>query len=234
MGESTGVVTQPTDPNVLDTGGQGSGAGGTDTTAGDNEALESLKAQLAEREALLEEQRKVQSGLDRRVSQLQEQLKLAEQEKQDLTKQLDELRSAASGASEELEQYKARVPELESKLGEMEAQLQQHSSAAEQARIVATEFPMLAPLLETGGLPQFTEADEFREKLDKIVSALNLAGQQQFQRQAAGAHPPASPPAQPTLNSNQILADMLKASEEQDWDRYNQLAEQWRQVASKG
>lgn len=181
----------------------------------------------------LAEQKKIQAGLDRRLAQLQEQLRLLTEENEGLKKQLDEAHKTTADSAAELEQLRSRVPELESELGTLKEQLGKHNAESQRAKLVATEFPMLAPLLETGGLPPFESEEQFRESAQKIVNALNLSAQTQYQAQMAGVRPPASPPSNATGDLESLKADMSRAWRAGDMEKFRQLQDLWYQAVEE-
>jgi TolA-binding protein len=198
-----------TPPNA---GGEGTQNGGQDTAQ-----------QLVEANAQIEQLRKLQSGETKRVSQLTEQLRLSQERVAELEKSLAE---ATEGITQRDEQLKV-LPDLQAQLGELTEAANARSAEAQRAQLVATEFPMLAPLLETGGLPALTDADDFRAKAAKIVTALGITADQQYKRQMEGTKPPASPAAGASVDADAIQDAMWAAFRSGDQKEYERLRDEW-------
>lgn len=220
---TTGQGTPP--ENSAANSDAGTPAAGTDAGSSaaptDGTTLEGLSKQL-------EDQKSIQSGLDRRVGQLTEQLGLVQTDNTRLIDELKQSRETSSSAVTELETLKTQFSETQAQLAKFQDQAAAQGAEAQRAKMVATEFPALAPLLDAGGLPEFTDADEFRGKLQGIMGAMNISANNQYQAKMQGAKPPASPGAGSAPgDASAIRADMVKAADEGDWDRYETLTAQW-------
>jgi TolA-binding protein len=194
--------------------------GGSATQNGDQSTVQQ---QLAEANAQIEQLRKLQSGETKRVSQLTEQLRLSQERVAELEKALVE---ATEGITQRDEQLKV-LPELQAQLGELTEAANAHSAEAQRAQLVATEFPMLAPLLETGGLPALEDADDFRAKAERIVTALGITADRQYQQQMEGVKPPAAPAAGAKVDADDIFDNMMAAHRRGDTEEYNRLRDEW-------
>jgi DNA repair exonuclease SbcCD ATPase subunit len=195
-------------------------AGATETPqAGATEAA--LQAQL-------EEQRSIQAGLDRRVAQLTAQLGVEQQTKETLTAQLQELQSGTTEGTQELESLRQTLTTLEGEKAQWEQMLAVTQDHAERIRVVATEFPALAPLVEANALPEAKDLDEFRQRLGSMATAFTAQANAAYQQMAEGVKPPASPPAsmQPA-NLDTLHRSMLTALKDGKTEEYNRLREQW-------
>jgi len=185
-------------------------------TAGVPNPQQTLEAQLAEQKA-------IQSGLDKRVAQLMQQVANDSKEKKDLADKL----AAAGQTGQELELLRQKVAASDGEKTALEQQIAAIKVQAERVGIVASEFPALAPLVAAGALPEAKDNDEFRAKLKGMADAFNANAQVTFQTMAAGARPPASPPAATPGDSRAIQRDMLAALRDNDFTKYNTLKEQW-------
>ena len=175
----------------------------------------------------LDEQRKIQQGLDRRVAQLNQQLTVAQQEKDNLAQQLEALQGKSGAEGEELETLRQKVTAYDAEKADLTAQLEATQQEAERIKLVAAEFPALAPLIDQGALPQAADMDEFRAKLDGLNTAFANQAKVQFENMAQGVKPPASPPAGAQPDTNALHKDMLAALRANDMETYNTLREQW-------
>jgi TolA-binding protein len=203
-------------------------AGGEGTQNGTQDQGQQMQAQLAEANAQIEQLRKLQSGETKRVSQLTEQLRVSQERVAELEGSLAEALETIAQRDEQLQV----LPELQSQLGELTEAANARSAEAQRAQLVATEFPMLAPLLETGGLPALTDADDFRAKAQKIVTALGITADQQYKRQMEGTKPPATPPAGATVDPDSIYAPMMDALKRGDMEEYRRLSAEWYEHAA--
>jgi len=174
-------------------------------------------------EAQLAEQKAIQSGLDKRVAQLMQQVATTAQEKKELADRL----AAAGQTGQELELLRQKVAASDGERTALEQQVAAAKTQAERVGIVASEFPALAPLVAAGALPEAKDNDEFRAKLKGMAEAFSANAQVQFQTMAAGARPPASPPAGTPGDPKAIQRDMLAALRDNDFTKYNTLKEQW-------
>ena len=209
--EVPGVVTPPAD---LDNDGQVPGDG---TPPADDGATTIANLQ------------KTIQGLDRRVSQLQVDASLSVDREAALVAERDEARTNLAAAAETIDGYVQRVPGLEAELATANDSLTARSADAQRAQMVATEFPSLAPLLHTGGLPAFVEEGEYRVKLSTITKALHTIAGGQQQQKFQGATPPAAPPASAPGDRGQVLKDLHSS----DAAVRGRAQKQWEELASR-
>jgi len=184
---------------------------------------EQLQAQLVE-------QRKIQAGLDKRVAQLTAQLGVEAKAKEDLTTKLTAAQTGATEGTQELDTLRQTVAALETEKTVWEGQLDATKAQTERIRVVAAEFPALAPLVEAGALPEAKDMDEFRQKLTTMATALNAQATAAFQQLAAGVKPPASPPAASSpagADLDSLHAQMAVALKDRQMETYNALRERW-------
>ncbi len=182
----------------------------------------------------LEQERNRSAGLDRRISQLQQQLNQLTEERNQYEEQLETAQTNVGEVSTQFEELQTRAQEQAAQLAEFQERAEAASAKAQRAEIVATQFPQLAPLLEAGGLPQFDgEQETYTERLAGIVEALNLnqAPVKQSADDAGQGKPPASPGASGTPGSQDVDAlwnDYMAAVKDgSDPDLINELKEQY-------
>jgi chromosome segregation ATPase len=175
---------------------------------------------LAEHRRAVDELRKIQGGLQSALERTR--------------RELDELRKQTTSTESEKQELLGQIAEYEGKLAEVQQQLerlaaerQQLEAEARRARLIATRFPHLSPLLEAGALPPYTTDEEYEGALQRISDALAKSAEQIAASRMAGAKPAASPPARSTSSPEDIKRAMIAALEEGDMERYNRLREEW-------
>jgi hypothetical protein len=185
-------------------------------------------ADTAALQAQLDEQRRIQAGLDKRIAQLTAQLGVEQQAKETLVAQLQEAQSGTSASAEELESMRQTLEALQGEKGVWEQQLAATQAHAERLQVVATEFPALAPLVEASALPQAADMDEFRQKLGSMAQAFTAQATAAYQQMAEGTKPPASPPASTqSADLDTLHRSMLTALKDGKMEEYDALREQW-------
>lgn len=194
--------------------------------------------QVQELRTALEEQRSVQSGLDRQISTLKQQTQSLSEERDQLKADVERLQDTLTSTDDVKSKYEEQYQELQSKLSEREAELsgelgnvtsQVDRLQAENQRlkVLVGEFPNLSALVEADALPQAETLDEFREKLDKLSGTFVSKQAAEDYARGKGSRPPASPPAETPSNLDDLQAKMDAAREANDWDKYRALSDQW-------
>ena len=91
----------------------------------------------AELEAALAEQRRIQGGLDKQITDLRTNLATERQEKEQLLVKINELSGQQQAATNELQQLKERAIAQEAELGELKGKASVYEAEAQRAKIVA-------------------------------------------------------------------------------------------------
>ena len=198
-------------------------AGATDSQA--------LQATLSEREANLEEQRRIQAGLDRRIGELGDDKAKLEAEVKRLTETTLSGDDVVATYEKELGTTRADLASTTRQVEALQQQLEVQGQANERLRVIASEFADLAPLLEVDALPQAASIDEFRQKLTTLSERFVPAAQAKAYARAEGARPPVSPPANPAVSADNLLEEIQAATEAGDRARLHELQERWYAVA---
>ena len=208
-------------------GGQGAPApaaepasGAPAPQAGEPNTAQALQSQL-------DEQRKIQAGQDKRIAQLAAQVVALQGERDGLAEQLQNAETKTGATDAELAELRNQVQTTSAEKAAMEQQLAAVQADAERTKMVATEFPALAPLLAEGALPQANDLDELRAKLGRMNAAFGAMANAQMQAMVEGGKPPATPPANASPDLDALSADMMAALKNGDNDAYDRLREQW-------
>ena len=186
-----------------------------------------LQGVIAERDAALAEQRRIQSGLDKTIADLKT-------EGAKLTAEVERLNKVAfagddvkSGYEEELGGVRDELAQAKGQATTLQQQLEAQVQEIEQLRIIAAEFPGLAPLLTAGALPKAADADDFRAKMQVLSEQFVPTAQAAARTKSLGSRPPASPPASQKVNADSLADDMSTALKAGDMARFTELREQW-------
>jgi len=198
--------------------------------AGATEA-QALQTTLTEREANLEEQRRIQAGLDRRIGELGDDKVKLEAEVKRLSEVALSGDSTVATYEKELGDTRAELATAARQVEVLQQQLEAKGQANERLRIMASEFADLAPLLEVDALPKAATIDEFRQKLTTLSERFVPAAQAKAYARAQGARPPASPPASPAASPDALLEEIQAATKAGEIDRLHELQERWYAVA---
>lgn len=185
--------------------GGGSGAGD------ESNRIAELEGQVTDLQDALDEQKRIQSGLDRTLSRREERI-------QELEGNLDRYRTIANdseGTLREITEERDALTEQLSELEGVQSEYEQVQRDYGRLQIVMNEHPELSYLAANDALPQAEDDDEFRAKLDSIAEAGNFAAENRANEKLSGSRPPASPPA----GQGEESADDL-------WARGNRLIEQ--------
>lgn len=171
-----------------DTGGT---PGGGSEAGNDSNRIAELEGRVADLQGSLDEQRTIQSGLDRTVSRREERI-------HDLEENLERYRTIANDSegtlrdvTEERDTLTDQVSELEGTQEELDRVRRNYS----RLQIVMNEHPELSYLAANDALPQAEDDDEFRTKLGAIAEAGNFAAENRANEKLSGGRPPASPPS---------------------------------------
>ena len=191
-----------------------------------------LQQVIADRDASLAEQRKIQSGLDKTIADLK-----AESAK--LTAEVARLNEVAfsdgdvkSKYEETLGGVRDELTQVQGQATTLQQQLEAQAQEIEQLRIIAAEFPGLAPLLTAEALPRAASVDDFRAKMQALSEQFVPTGQAAAHAKAQGSRPPASPPASQTISTDTLADEMSVALKAGDMARFTELREQWYATSS--
>lgn len=187
------------------------------------------KASTADYEAQIKELKGIQSGQDKSIGRLTAQLANATQENERLQRQLAELDQQATGESDELQELKQTVESATAANVQLREQLEAARQENQRTRIVASEFPILAPMLKAGALPHAETDAEFRQKLSDMAGAFSAQADAVFRARVDGAVPvPASPSRENAPpNREDLWGRMLAAQRAGNDEEYEQLRELW-------
>jgi len=150
----------------------------------------------------LEEQRKIQAGLDRANAQLQAQLKDASDRAAELEVQLGAYRAATDGNEGEVGSLQAQIEISRKELEKREAAIKELQQQNERMRIVMSDFQELAPLAAVDALPRTQDEAEFREAMTRIAESLKRSPT------PVGEKPPASPGTPGPKTLEQLAKEM--------------------------
>lgn len=174
-----------------DAGTQTSGGGGEAGNVSELVAkIAALEAQNVQLSKDLNEQRNIQAGLDRTLSQREKALS-------ELTTQLDHYKTIGSGDAQALADALAQVTTLTGRVSELEglqSQLDQVRTVNNRMRVLMETHPELSYLAANDALPAADSDEEFKQKLDRIAGAGSTAAAAQAQTLLAGGRPPTQPP----------------------------------------
>ena len=180
---------------------------------------------VKELQALLEEQRRIQSGLDRANSSLQDQVETSQTRIQELTTRLEAYNTADGATNDVLTDYMNQLEALAAERDQWQQQAEAAIVQESRVRIVASEFPGLTPLIDANALPQATDDESFRTSLLQLQDNFASAAELRQADHVRGVKPPAAPPASPTPDTDVLKRQMLKA--EPGSETFNRAREQW-------
>lgn len=187
--------------------------------AGDNEVdVEALQQQL-------EEQRRIQSGLDRANSSLQGQVETSQTRIQTLQTRLEAYNTADGATNDVLTDYMNQLEAVTTERNQWQQQAEEAIRSESRVRIVASEFPGLTALIDAHALPQAPDNDSFRANLTALQDALGSAAEVRASALVHGAKPPAAPPSNPPGDINAIKRQMLAA--EPGSEEFDRARDQW-------
>lgn len=189
------------------------------------EAGDTTEAVAQELRRELEEQRRIQSGLDRANSSLQGQVETSKTRIQELTTRLEAYNTADGANNDVITDYVNQLEAVAAERDEFRQQAEEAILSESRVRIVASEFPGLAPLIDARALPQAADDETFRTSLTALQDALGSAADAQHTEHISGAHPPAAPPASASLDVNAIKRQMMSA--EPGSEEFNRARDQW-------
>lgn len=116
--------------------------------AGDSEVnVETLQQQL-------DEQRRIQSGLDRANNSLQDQVETSQARILELQARLSTYSTADNANNDVITDYMQQLEVLAAERDTWQQQAEAAILAESRVRIVASEFPGLTPLIDAGALPR--------------------------------------------------------------------------------
>lgn len=164
-------------------------------------ALNAQNAQLAKD---LTEQRNIQAGLDRAITQKDSQITA-------LTDSLNKLQTITTSDGQALEtlrqQHAAVTAELDQLRG-FQSEVESLRTQNSRMRLLMEKHPELSYLVANDAMPAAETEEEFIQKLDRIAGAGSSAATTQAQSMLSGSRPPAQPPAgQGNPNPDQLLRD---------------------------
>jgi hypothetical protein len=195
------VVEPPADPVVTTVSPQTPGA---DTVVAESgvpvvdsaEPVALTETQVVELQQKLDAQKKIQGGLDRANTQLQQKVDASQAKIDELNAQLELYETATTGSEDAIAGFIQQ-------LAEAKAETEQHSAALEallveqeRTRIVmeeATDCPALISLAANRALPQADTEEEFRAALGNLKTTISSAAEQTALSRTQGSRPPASP-----------------------------------------
>jgi seryl-tRNA synthetase len=212
-------------------------ATGAGQTAGDG--VEQLSRQL-------KEQRDIQSGLDKRIGEL-------EAERNALTAQVGELTTSKDDALDQLTtlrtehdgilaQFKELQSNHETALAERDTfqaestgfqeALQRHKVLAS----VARDHPALLVLAAEGALPVAESIEDFEASLRRMGGAIDtgvkVAAQGIVNNVLDGARPEPDPKGQVTTDPDKLYKEIIAAQSEGDFKKAAELSEVWRKLST--
>ena len=211
---------------------------GSDTVvaeSGAGEALDSTQMLSPEEvhrlQRELDQLMKIRQGQDRANTQLQKERDDLQKKIEELTGQLKAYQTATDGNEEAIAAFEAEIARQKQEAAEWRQKAEEAIAEAERLKIVAGEFPQMAPLVMAGALPQAGDVDEFRGKMEQLATAWSSAAEAAIQ--ARGQHPAASPGRSQTPDLETIKRQILAASAAGDMQRYQELQAQWHEVVSQ-
>jgi len=212
---------------------------GSDTTpSGESQVQDGQQAQVVEPqqpqvdvEALnsaLEEQKKIQKGLDRANTRLQEELKKSSERAAELEAQLGQHQVVTDSDSSVIEDYETRLAEAVADRERWKEQAEAAVSQAERQRVIVDEFPELSWLIPGQAVPQTPDMETFRASLTNIKT--RMPGPQSGPPPTPKASPQRSEPGTP-VDLDQVSADMMAANNRNDTAEWKRLKAVWDSAA---
>lgn len=187
--------------------------------AGNSEAeVKALRTQL-------EEQRRIQSGLDQANTRLQDQGEASQARIQELQTRLETYNTADGATHDALADYIGQLETVAAERDQWQKQAEEAIRSESRTRIVASEFPGLTPLIDADALPQATDDEDFRARLTALQTTFGSAAEARHAEKVRGAKPPAAPPSNQPGDINAIKHQMMNA--EPGSDEFNRLRDQW-------
>lgn len=179
----------------------------------------------------LDEQKRIQSGLDRTVAQYQKQLTDSNDKIQELSAQLRSYDAATIGDEGAISDLQAEIERQRQELLQFQQNLESVTTENAQLKVLMGEYMgdnPVAKLVEADALPKATDLDEFRQKMNIAVGGLASAAENQTFVRLHGQRPPASPAGGGSLPStDELKAKMDKAQQDGDWAEYAKYKDQW-------
>ena len=187
------------------------------------EEVLALQAQLAE-------QRKIQAGLDRANTQLQQQLESAQAITKELEERLGTYSAATDGNEGVIAEYQRLLTEAQQAAEEWQRQANERAIEVEKYKIILSEnigeHP-IARFVEAGALPQTNDLDDFRARMATLQKGLSFAAEK-----PRVTKPPASPSMSggTTADLNDLKSQMNAAAKAKDMDKLHELQAQWHET----
>lgn len=227
MPEETGVG------NASDSGDAGNSGDAGEATQ-DGGKLEAWKSKAEVAEKALNEQKAVQSGLDKKIDTLSKQVDELKDEKVELQAEVGRLTKLANTDDVEAE-FKEQMQSLQEQLdglkGNLKAKEQEVTTLkqeTERLNIVASEFPQMAPLVKAKALPSADDSESFREAMQQLAETFVSKGDVEAHARREGARPPSSPAGgEGATDISKIKANMDAARREGNKKEYEKWREQW-------
>lgn len=226
-------MTEPIEvPGVdeLPTAGVADPRSDTINPAGESPEAPIVEAEITETEVnelkqQLEEQRRIQSGLDRANSSLQDQVEASESRLQELSTRLEAYNTADGATNDVLTDYMNQLEAVAAERDNWRQQAEAAIRSESRVRIVASEFPGLTPLIDANALPQADDDEAFRANLLTLQGSFASAAEVRRAELMHGVKPPAAPPTNAPADLSAIKRQMLAA--EPDSEDYYRARDQW-------
>lgn len=205
------------------------GVGQQQPQAGDTEALRSR----------LEEQRKIQAGLDRQLAALtkerdtlRSQLTEITGERDTLAQQLQEIQKATSSVTTELEQLRAQYEEATSTKDSLQAEVEGYEEQIQRLKVateVAQQYPHILALISANALPSTESIEDFREALKGIGESIGQSVQQAATAAVAQVVSGSKPEQTPVREARpqNLWQAFLEAQARGDMEEADRLRDLW-------
>lgn len=203
----------------------------SDAVNPDGESVEPIvEAEISEADVTalqqqLDEQRRIQSGLDRANSSLQGQVETSQTRIQELQTRLEAYNTADGATSDVLTDYMNQLEATAVERDQWQQRAEEAIRSETRVRIVAAEFPGLTPLIDAHALPQAADDDAFRTSLLALQESFASAAEAQHAVQVRGNKPPAAPPANTSPNTDTLKKQMLAS--EPGSEEFRRARDQW-------
>lgn len=186
---------------------------------------EITEAEVNELKQQLEEQRRIQAGLDRVVSRATAQDETNQQVIKDLEARLAVYSTVDGVNNDVITDYTNRLEALATERDQWQQQAEEAIRSESRVRIVASEFPGLTPLIDARALPQAADDEAFRTSLLALQDTLGSAAEARHAVQVRGNKPPAAPPANTPPNTDTLKRQMLAS--EPGSEEFSRARDQW-------
>lgn len=203
----------------------------SDTVNPDGESVEPIveagisEADVTALQQQLDEQRRIQSGLDKANSNLQGQVETSQARIQELQTRLEAYNTADGATNDVLTDYMNQLEATATERDQWKQQAEAAILSESRVRIVASEFPGLTPLIDVKALPQATDEEDFRTSLLALQDSFASAADIQRATQLHGNKPPAAPPAGAPANTDTLKKQMLAS--EPGSEEFHRARDQW-------